>query len=372
VSPNLLPALDPTPLPGPTWLFHFLLVFTFVLHLVFMNLTLGGTWIAAIANTLSGGRTDDYRTVLSRRLMAINTYGISLTITTGIAPLLFVQVLYQQFFYTATILIGWVWFTLLLSLMFGYYAAYLYKFRGVPAGKPGGTVWLWVAAILFGTIAMVHVAVNLLHAQPDKWSAVADSPWSILGDPAYFPRLLHFFLAGLAFSGLVVAWWAVREAKAGRDVELNTKIARFGWRWALWTTVVQIVDGFLLLLVLPREVLSGVMSGGLATLSTLTLSILVGVGLLVMLARVSNPVEKPALVTGTLGAVVVAIAVMSIFRHQVRALYLDPFTSGQEVVTVSQWGNIGLFVLLLVVALGAVGYMVKLTLDNRVTGAEAA
>ena len=43
----LIPSPDAFPIPGPAWLFHFLLVFTFVLHMLFMNLTLGGTIIAA-------------------------------------------------------------------------------------------------------------------------------------------------------------------------------------------------------------------------------------------------------------------------------------------------------------------------------------
>ena len=109
MNPALVPAVDPTPIPGPTWLFHFLLVFTFILHAVFMNLALGGTLLAAVGQILSGGRAGDPRTALAQRLMGVNAYGISFAITTGIAPLLFVQVLYQQYFYTATILIAWVW-----------------------------------------------------------------------------------------------------------------------------------------------------------------------------------------------------------------------------------------------------------------------
>ena len=159
--------------------------------------------------------------------------------------------------------------------MVGYYAVYAYKFRGAPArrrrrGAARGAGWLVVAAVMFLLIAMIHVAVNLIHSQPASWAAVAGEPWAILADPAYWPRLLHFVLAGLGFSGLVVAWWAVRQARAGRDVELNTRIARFGWRWALWTTALQVVDGFLMLFVLPREVLLGLMRGGAATLVPLT------------------------------------------------------------------------------------------------------
>ena len=219
MNPNLIPAVDPAGLPGPPWLFHVLLVFTFFLHLIFMNLTLGGTLLAVVAHLKSGGRRDDFRGVLAGRLMAINNYGISLTITTGVAPLLFIQLIYQQYFYTATILLAPVWFGMLVLLTVGYYAAYLYKFRGAPARGSGGGLWLGVSAFMFLLIAMIHVAVNLVHAQPEMWGSLADGSWSVFSDPTYWPRLLHFVFAGLGFAALVTAWWAVRRAAEGVDTE---------------------------------------------------------------------------------------------------------------------------------------------------------
>jgi hypothetical protein len=361
---DLLPALDAAGLPGPPWLFHFLLVLTFFLHLIFMNLTLGGTLMAFVANLRSGGRADDAQSILAKRLMGVNTYAISLAITTGVAPLLFVQVLYQQFFYSGTILLGWIWFAMLVLLMTGYYAAYLFKaFRGG---------WLAVSALCFFIIAMIHVAVHLIHVQPDKWPSFDANALAVLGDPTYWPRLLHFVLAAITFAALVAAWWAVRRARAGDDVEVNTSIAKSAWRWALWATVLQIVDGFILLVVLPKEVLLGVMRGGIATLGPLTLSILLGIGLLVMLAKASNPVDNPGLVSGVLAALTLTIAVMSITRHQVRVLYLEPLTSQFQATIVPQWGNFSLFALLLVVCLATVFYMVRRVLTSPAEGEEAA
>jgi hypothetical protein len=372
MNPNLIPALDAAGLPGPPGLFHVLLVFTFFLHLVFMNLTLGGTLLAAFAHLRSGGRRDDYRGVLSGRLMAINSYGISLTITTGIAPLLFIQLIYQPFFYTATILLAPVWLAMLLLLTVGYYAAYLYKFRGAPARGEGGGVWLVLAALMFLLIAMVHVAVHLVHAQPEKWGGIADGSWNVLADPTYWPRLLHFVLAGIAFAALVTVWWAVRRAREGSEVAVNTSIAGWAWRWALWATALQVVDGFVLLMVLPQSVLRGVMTGGVTTLGPLLAAVLIGVGLLMMLGRAGNPVETPGLVAGTLGAMTLAIAVMSITRHQVRVLYLAPSTAGSEFLVIPQWGNLALFVLLLVAGLATVAFMVRRVVTSPASGADAA
>jgi hypothetical protein len=372
MNPQLIPPLDAAGLPGPPWLFHVLLVSTFFLHMLFMNLTLGGTLLAAVAHFRGGGRSDDPRGALAGRLMAVNAYGISLTITTGIAPLLFIQVLYQPYFYTATILIAGVWLAFLLLLTLGYYSAYLYKFRGAPARGQGGGPWLIVSAVMFLLIAMVHVAVHLLHSQPERWADFASGAACVLLDPTYLPRLLHFVLAGIGFAALVATWWAVRKARAGVEPELNRSIAGFTWKWVLWTTVLQVADGFVLLLLLPRPLLIGFMQGGAATMIPLTLSILLGIGLLVMIAKVSDPVASPGTVAGTLSAMVLTIAIMSVTRHQLRVLSLAPATGLSEPVVAPQWFNFALWVVLLVAGLATVGYMVRRVLSSPATGADAA
>ncbi len=167
----------------------------------------------------------------------------------------------------------------------------------------------------------------------------------------------------------MITWWAVRKAGAGQETELNGAIARFAWRWALWTTVAQVIDGFILLAVLPRHVLLGLVQGGLETLAPLGVSIILGIGLLMMLARTSNPVEKPALVGGTLSAMTLTIAIMSITRHQVRALYLGAVAVPE---TAPQWGNILLFVLLLIAGLATLAYTVRRVLASPATGEQAA
>ncbi len=371
--PNpLIPAVDAAAVPGPFWLFHVLLVLTFFLHLGFMNLTLGGTLLAAISQLASKGAADDPRTVLAARLMGINNYGISLTITTGVAPLLFVQVLYQQYFYPATILLGWIWFAFLVMLAVGYYAAYAYKFRGVPSVGRGGTAWLILSAVMFFLIAMVQVAVNLVHSRPDHWSVLADQPLRVLADPSFFPRLLHFVLAALAFSGVIAAWWAVRQARRSVDVELNRSIAATSWRWAMFAIMLQFVDGILFLLVLPGNVLKGLMRGGVATLAPLGISIVLALALTMLLARVRDPVEEPGTVNLTLGLVAVLMAIMSITRHQVRALYLATERALHTISSQPQWTNIVLFVVLLVAGLGLTWFMIHRVMSSPATGDNAA
>ena len=106
MSPLLIPQPDPSPLPGPAWLFHALLLLTFFVHVLFMNVSLGAAVIGAV-HGLAG--KPERRQLARRALAAILPAGVSFTVTTGVAPLLFVQVLYGQLFYPATILVGWAW-----------------------------------------------------------------------------------------------------------------------------------------------------------------------------------------------------------------------------------------------------------------------
>ncbi len=373
MTPDLIPAVDAAGLPGPVWLFQFLLVLTFFFHLVFMNLTLGGTLMAAISHTLARGGGDDPRGVLAQRLIGINGYGISLTITTGVAPLLFIQLLYHQFFYTATILIGGMWLSLLFFLTIGYYSIYLFKFKGTPSRGYGGGVWLWLAAVLFMVIGAIQVAVSLIHMQPESWEVLAGNPWVILKDPTFVPRYLHFLLAGVILSAMVVTWWAVRQANRGIEEDLNSAIARFAWKWVLWFSVLQIVDGVWLTMALPKDVLLGLMRGGGVTMGPFSLGMLFGIGILVMVARCTDPVSQSSLVGATLGTTLATMAVMVVTRDQLRSIYLGSSVDLSQFAIRSQWGNFVLFSILLILGLATVFYMIRKVLKEKTEGgAEAA
>ncbi len=114
---------DPNPLPGPFWVFKLLLMVTFFLHILVMNAMLGGAVLAlppagARAATRIGAGCS---WTCAGKMPAL----LAATITLGIAPLLFVQVLYGQFFYTSSILMAWPWFLLLVFLVLAYYGLYI-------------------------------------------------------------------------------------------------------------------------------------------------------------------------------------------------------------------------------------------------------
>jgi cytochrome bd-type quinol oxidase subunit 1 len=366
MSSNLIPALDPAPLPGPLWLFHVLWVVTFLIHLLFVNTVLGGSLLAAFAGLAGAGKRET-----QTLFVEVNAWAISFAITFAIAPLLFMQVLLGRFFYTATILVAWAWLGMLGLLMVGYYLNYVAKFR-LRAGKGAGAV-LMVEAACFVAIAAIQVAVNLLHMQPGRWARVVGDVWAALADPTFVPRYLHFVLAAVAMAGALLAWMAVRRATRGGDAQVLSAMARFGVRAALGATLLQLVDGFWLLLALPEDVLKAFMRGGPTTMVPLTLGILAGVLLLVVLAQIAEPLTSPTKVRRVAEFIVGTVVLMVLTRHQLRAIYLAPARASEQLTVATQWGALALFLVVFVICVALTAHaLVKAAKDRPQPGEDAA
>jgi hypothetical protein len=371
----LVPAADPAALPGPIWLLHLLWVLTFTIHLLMVNAVLGGTVLSAVA--LMRGRAGRG---LAAWLASINTWAISFAITFAIAPLLFMQLLYGRFFYSATILLAGAWLPMLGLLTVAYYLNYVVKRRLKDGATP--SLLVLVQALLFLAIAGIQVAVSVLHQRPDRWGAVSDRPWSVLGDPAFVPRYLHFVFAAVAMAGCALAWWWMRRGELGPAgaglhgdtrggtsgaspaVELDSEV-RLGIQAALGATALQLPVGFWMLFVLPREVLLGFMKGGPGTMMPLTLGILTGVGAIVVLALCLSPLAKPRLVRHAMELIAGTMVLMVITRHQLRGVYLAVENRGASVAVAPQWGVIGLFLLCLLGAGVLTGIVLRRAIRDR-------
>ena len=106
--PLVIPNPDPVGLPAPAWLLQVLLLLTFVLHLLAMNFLVGGVVFMGLA--FRRGKKSPFFATLGDRLSKALPPTMAMTITLGIAPLLFLQVLYGQAYYTTSALIAWLWF----------------------------------------------------------------------------------------------------------------------------------------------------------------------------------------------------------------------------------------------------------------------
>ena len=96
-------ATFPFGLPTATAVYLTLYLLTLCIHIVFMNYVLAGSAYLAAAAVLHGKSAE--KTPVYAVLRDWMPFMLSGAITAGIAPLLFLQVLYVERFYTANLLL---------------------------------------------------------------------------------------------------------------------------------------------------------------------------------------------------------------------------------------------------------------------------
>ena len=356
-----IPALDPTPLPAPAWLFQVLLLVTFFVHVLFLNVTLGGAVIGTVHGLLAK-EPDAPGRRLGRFLVGLLPAGVSFTVTIGVAPLLFIQLLYGQVFYGATVLVGWLWLAIIPLIVIGYYSVYLYKFE---VGAPGGRiVWLGVAAASFVAVAAIQVLVNALQLTPSRWEAVATTVGAALQDPTIIPRYLHFLLGSLAVAGIFLAVVAVERSHRTPD-PFFMWLARRGVVWALAATGLQMADGFWFLFSLPRNHLIAVVGGQAMPTVHLAIGMMLGFLALILLSGLREPERQRTVLQITAGVVGATVFAMIGLRDVVRAMYLSPLIRLRELPQAAQTDVTTLFFVVFLLGLGAVGWMVRSVLRER-------
>ena len=329
-----LPAPDPLLLPLPPAVLKALLTTTFALHLMAVNLAVGGTILLA-CHALRG-RGEDQE--LLRRLGPVLPPALTFTITLGVAPLLFVQLLYGQFFYTASVLSAVPWFSVIFLLMGGY--TLLYRFVG--GGLKPRVLSGLLAALLLAAVGLMLVNVTTLSLRLDAWAAHAAA--SVHGlrmnqaDPTFWPRYLHMLASMVAVAGLFLAAWG-----AWRKVFFAQSA---GLRWFIGATFSQVAWGPWLLLKQPAAVLDPLLAGTNGASFLLWGSLACGFLALFMAIPASQEGAQPKAVWPPLGLAGVSVLGMILLRDKIRDLALGAF--GFQVQTLphrTDWFSTGLFAL---------------------------
>src|SRR3990172_2846567 len=168
-----MPQPDPLPLAAPALLFQVLLVGTFTLHILARNGLLGGSVITAVNAVLERMRPDAERALFLQRMGRPLTVSAAVAITLGVAPLLFLQLLYGPFFFTSSILMAWPWLSVIVLIMAAYGGLYLVELRGHALGRWGVAVRIG-SALLFAAVAFIYVNNVTLMLTPDRWHEIAD------------------------------------------------------------------------------------------------------------------------------------------------------------------------------------------------------
>lgn len=347
----LVPTPDTIPIHHG-WLQFFLLL-TFVVHLLFMNTMLGTGIIALVASIR---RTPDDLPVAKQISVKLPTI-IAFTVNTGVAPLLFIQVLYGQFIYTSSMLMAVYWLSVFLVLLLAYYAAYIFDFRFERMGKARS----WMIAfsvLLFLIVAFIFTNNMTLMISPEKWSrwfANAGGTLLNLDDPTLIPRYLHFVMASVATGGLFLA--LLWTSKQKRGYQNAGEKADQAIKWFVGGTLAQALVGIWFFLMLPLSARIQLMGENLpATLVLIFGIIAAGVALHLGLKK------KYYLCAA---ANIITIILMVLVRDFLRRFLLSPYFKPSDLEVAPQYGPFALFAVALVAGIFVVIYMIRLALKSH-------
>ncbi len=333
--------------------FEVLMVATFVLHLLFMNVALGSGIIVLVHNLTGMDLRGSTAREVSRKLPTV----LALTVNFGVAPLLFMQVLYGQFFYISDVLMAALWLPVIVLVMLAYYGAYVYDFRYDRLGS-----WR-LAAVAVAVASMLAVSFLFSNnittmAVAELWPRYFDAPTGTLlatTDPTLFPRWLHFVTASIAVGGLAVALMQRRrlgKAAPGSPEQADAEARmREGMRWFTWGTVVQICIGVWFLLSLPAGIMLLFMGGAGLHTAVFVIGLAAALTALVLGFR-GAPVAAAA-------AVVCTVAPMAVMRELVRKAYLAPYYSPSDIKDVAQYSPFIMFLCALVVGGAIMAWVLK-------------
>ncbi|MBU1003541.1 MAG: hypothetical protein KKE73_13590 [Proteobacteria bacterium] len=355
--------MDPTllvPIPDaiqvPWGWFQGLLSLTFVVHILLVNIALGGALVALATTWCRHECTEPVGRDISVKLPTV----IALAVNFGVAPLLFLQTLYGHMFYVSDILMGWWWLAVPFLIIVAYYAAYLYDFKFDGLGSLRGLV--------IGCCALVLLLVGFLFANnisllgnPVQWPryfTAEGGTFLNFGEPTLIPRYLHFVMASLAVGGLAAA---LNWSRASKQAEpLADWYVDQGMKWFFRGTLAQLIVGPWFLLGFEREVILQFMGhSGLAT--ALFLAALMGVLMCLHAGFFKQPGRGAFYLVCT-------VAAMTGVREFARIGTMNPYFKASTIEVTGQYSPMIMFGVALVVGLGLMAYILKLAAKARKEG----
>ncbi len=250
----------PLPLPAPRELIVGVLIAMFLVHILFVNLMLGGTILTAFfqgRSILKGSNDDD---ILAYEIAKTITVNKSMAVVMGVAPLLAINVIYTVYFYTANALTGYVWIGIVPTAITAFLLLYLHKYTWhsdfmQAHRKLHHSIVVFALLLLFCIPFVFLTNINLM-LFPEKWGQVQGFFSAMFINNNVISRFLHFFNASLAVTGLFMVWYVGLPSFKVEDrfTEINRAgLKRRFYMMAAAFTVFQFAIGPLVWLTLPNS-----------------------------------------------------------------------------------------------------------------------
>jgi len=331
MSFKMIPNDIPLPLPdlGLSFMepvFQGLLVVSWVIHILFINVLLGASFGSVYFNS-KGVKTNN--PVLDRVAYLLTTpvtISENMGALWGVAPLLLVSVLFTPLFYAASIMNSPHWLHIIYGNIAAFLLSYLYKFTWhiLENRKSLHLVIGTISVGLFFTLPPVFMATVQLYITPTTWTYETHF-WDALLRPDTFFRLLHFYFASFAVTGIFMLIYGFykRKSEDELDKKAGDVLVLTGKSWFLVPTVLNFFIGPLVLFSFPSYGLESFFNSGYYWL--IILSVLIALIVVYMLIKdFFNPDISAKKLWTIVGLVAVVILSMATLRHGMRLSLTDP------------------------------------------------
>jgi MFS family permease len=269
------------------------------------------------------------------------------TVTLGVAPLLFLQLVYHRQAYSAAIVSAWLWLGIIVAAIIAYYLFYGASFSAENKSRRL-PLYLAAALVMLLFVSFVYSTVFSLAERPDLYrmlyagnqsGAVVNTD---VGSWAF--RWLHMVLGAVTIGGFFIGL-------VGRNDEPAFKL---GKTFFLLGMIATMIAGLGYLFTLGDNILPFMRSPAIWVLMG---SIILSLGSLHFFFK------KKWWGAGTM--VFVSLLGMVTIRHMLRLIVLgDQFEPGTIPVR-PQWSVFAVFLVSFVLAVGLVAYLLRLFLTQR-------
>ncbi len=349
---NFIPV--PDPIPVQWWWFQAFLLLLFPIHLLAMNAMVGGLGLSIFEWFRGGPANRRVAHTVAVSLPVVVAFAVNM----GVAPLLFLQVLYGHLIYTSTILMGAFWILVIPMLIAAYYGLYLYDFRFKQLGGLGVIIAIGALALLvvigymFSNNMTFMTLPHLFSEYFDHMGGDMLVSWHAM----FLPRFLHMMAGSVAIGGLFVA--VLGELKRKVDPEVADQAKSVGMKTFFWVTLLNIAIGTWFLLRIPGD--SKMIFLGAKIWPTL----LFGVAILLVISALLASRRQRLWPTVVLSVLV--IYVMTFMRAYLRGELLQGYFYPSTLKVTCQYSPLVFFLAVLLFGMGCIVWMVRITRKARV------
>lgn len=326
----------------PLWVITALHLLTLTAHFVAMNFVFGGTMVLLFSRL-----ENKWQQAEVRKYIKLLPSVMAATVTLGVAPLLFLQLVYGRVVYSASIVSGWFFLLVVVAATIAYYFLYGASFATDRPDRRFGR-YLWPALGLLAYVSFAYSSIfslaerpaliELLYAQNQSGTAINPD----IG--AYLFRWLHMVLGAITVGGFFVGL-------IGRKNDAVFKIARDAF---LYGMVAAMAIGMVYLFTLGEFLLALMRSAGIWTL---TVAIFLSLGSMHFFFKKKFLPAGLMLFTSMFGMVAT--------RHVLRLIRLDGIYDPAAIPVDPQWSVFAAFFVCFVLAIGLVIYMLRLFFADR-------